>query len=122
MHVLADPATLPLDQRAAYEAEPAWVIPAYAVAVWAGLLGALLLVVRRRAAEWLLLLSLIAVLIWLAGLMLVPRLRDSCRHNDLAVALVVAAHDLDGVLVRAAFAAARLAALERLSAGQAREV
>ena len=25
MHVFANPATMPLDQRAAYEAEPAWV-------------------------------------------------------------------------------------------------
>ena len=28
MHVFANPATMPLDQRAAYEAEPAWVIVA----------------------------------------------------------------------------------------------
>ena len=91
MHVFANPATMPLDQRAAYDAEPAWVTGAYAVAVWAGLLGAILLIVRRRAAEWTLLLSLIAVLIWLAGLILVSQLRESMSANDLLVALVVAA-------------------------------
>ena len=91
MHVFANPATMPLDQSAAYDAEPAWVTGAYAVAVWAGLLGAILLIVRRRAAAWLLLLSLIAVLIWLAGLILVTQLRESMSANDLLVALVVAA-------------------------------
>jgi hypothetical protein len=91
MHVLANPATMPLDQRAAYEAEPTWVTGAYAVAVWVGLIGALLLVLRRKEAEWLLLVSVIAVLVWLAGLLLVSSLRDSMSANDLIVALVVAA-------------------------------
>lgn len=91
MHVFADPATMPLDQRAAYEAEPAWVIAAYAVAVWIGLLGAVLLVLRRRIAEWLLLLSLVAVLVWLAGLILVTPLRENMSANDLLVAIVVTA-------------------------------
>jgi magnesium-transporting ATPase (P-type) len=91
MHVLADPTSLPLDQRAAFEAEPAWVTAAYAVAVWVGLAGSILLVMRRRAAEWLLLISLLAVLVWLAGLLLVAPLRDSMSANDLIVALVVTA-------------------------------
>jgi hypothetical protein len=91
MHVLAAPASLPLDQRAAYDAEPAWVTAAYAAAVWVGLAGSILLVMRRRAAEWLLLISLVAVLVWLAGLVLVAPLRDSMSANDLIVALVVTA-------------------------------
>jgi hypothetical protein len=91
MHVFADPATMPLDQRAAYQAEPAWVTGAYAIAVWVGLIGALLLVLRRKAAEWLLLVSLIAVLVWLAGLVLVTPLRESMSANDLLVAIVVTA-------------------------------
>jgi len=91
MHVLADPTSLPLDQRAAFEAEPTWVTAAYAVAVWVGLAGSILLVMRRRAAEWLLLISLLAVLVWLAGLLLVAPLRESMSANDLIVALVVTA-------------------------------
>lgn len=91
MHVLANPNTLPLDQRAAYEAEPAWVTGAYAVAVWVGLAGTILLVMKRKLAEWALLLSLIAVLVWLAGLILVAPLRESMSANDLIVALVVTA-------------------------------
>jgi len=91
MHVLANPATIPLDQRAAFEAEPVWVTAAYAVAVWVGLFGALLLLLRRKQAEWLLLVSVVAVLVWLAGLLLVSPLRNSMSANDLIVALVVAA-------------------------------
>jgi len=91
MHVFADPSTMPLDQRAAYAAEPAWVTGAYAVAVWVGLAGAILLVLRRRLAEGALLLSLVATLIWLAGLVLVRDLRENMSANDLLVAIVVTA-------------------------------
>ena len=90
MHVTADPASLPLDQRTVYEAQPLWVTAAYAVAVWAGLFGTALLVFRRKLAQPLLLISLIAVLAWLAGLLLVPALRESISANSLAVAIIVA--------------------------------
>jgi hypothetical protein len=89
MHVTADPAALPLDQRAAYAAEPAWVTALNAVAVWVGLIGAVLLVMKRRLAEALLLVSFIATLLWLAGLLLVPALRDALSTNDVAVAVIV---------------------------------
>jgi hypothetical protein len=91
MHVLADPNTLPLDQRAAYDAEPVWVTGANAVAVWVGLAGTILLVMRRRIAEWVLLVSLVAVLVWLAGLIVVGPLREAMSANDLLVAIVVTA-------------------------------
>lgn len=91
MHLLADPNSLPLDQRAAYLAEPSWVKAANGLAVVAGVAGAVLLVMRRRMAEWALLVSLVAVLVWLAGLIVVSPLRDSLSANDLIVALVVSA-------------------------------
>jgi hypothetical protein len=91
IHVLANPATMPLDQRAAYEAEPAWLTAAYAVAVWFGLIGALLLVMRRRVAERVLLGSLIATVIWVAGLLLVAPVRESMSTNDFVVVIAVAA-------------------------------
>jgi len=89
MHVTADPTALPLDQRAAYAAEPSWLTGLNAVAVWVGLIGALLLVMKRRLAETLLLVSFFATLLWLAGLLLVPALRDSLSTNDIAVAVIV---------------------------------
>src|SRR5574338_451261 len=74
MDVMANPADLPLDKRAALDAQPMWVIGANAVAVWGGALGALLLVLRRRMAE---------------RLLLVPRLRDALGTEDIAIAIVV---------------------------------
>lgn len=90
-HVLADPNSLPLDQRAAYAAEPTWVTGAYAVAVWVGLAGTVLLVMKRKPAEWALLVSLVAVLVWFAGLLVVAPLRNAMSANDLLVAIVVTA-------------------------------
>lgn len=56
-------AALPAEQQSLYAALPGWTWVAYAVAVFAGALGSLMLVLRRRAATWLLLLSLVAVVV-----------------------------------------------------------
>src|SRR3954470_15289541 len=76
MHAYTDPATLPLDQRAMFEAEPKWVTTMLGVASILGTAGAILLLLRRRPAVPLLLASLIVALIWFAGLFITPRLRD----------------------------------------------
>ena len=89
MHVTADPAALPLDQRAAYAAEPSWLTGLNAVAVWVGVIGAILLVIKRKSAETVLLVSFIATVLWLAGILLVPALRDALSTNDIAVAVIV---------------------------------
>jgi hypothetical protein len=90
-HVFADRSSLPLDQRAAMEAEPLWVTVAYGVAVFAGVGGTVLLIMKRKQAEWLLGASLIAVLVWLGGLIVVAPLREAMSANDLLVAIVVTA-------------------------------
>ena len=90
-HVTADPASIPLDQRAAFDAEPLWLTAAYAVAVWVGLAGTVLLVLKRKLAQTLLLVAMVAVTAWLAGLFLVPELSDAVSTNDLAVAVVIVA-------------------------------
>jgi len=46
---------------------------------------------KRRAAEWLLLVSLVAVLVWLGGLIAVGPLRETMSANDLLVAIAIAA-------------------------------
>lgn len=91
MHVMADPATMNLDQRLAYEAEPVWLTGAYAVAVWVGLAGTVMLVIKKKWAEPALLASLAATFVWLAGLLLVSGVRDAMSANDLIVALAVTA-------------------------------
>ena len=82
--VSADPATLPLDQRAMWDATPAWMIAAYAIAVWTGLVGAALLLLRRKLAAAVLLVSLVAVIVQFSGLFLVPQLRQTVPDTALA--------------------------------------
>ena len=89
--VSADRATLPLDQRAMWDATPQWMVAAYAIAVWVGLAGAALLLMRRRLAVPLLLVSLLAVVVQFSGLFLVPQLRQTVPETALAgpVAILV---------------------------------
>ena len=89
IHLSTDPATLPLDERAIYLAEPAWVSGAFGLTGAATALGALLLLLRRKAAEPLLLLALAAALVWFAGLLLVPQLRELLMSQEIAMAVVV---------------------------------
>jgi hypothetical protein len=49
------------EQLAYFYSFPAWVDAAWAIAVWGGVLGALLLLLRRRLAVWVFLVSLIAM-------------------------------------------------------------
>ncbi len=58
-----DIAMMPLEQQALYAARPAWSVAATAIAVWAGALGCLGLVLRRRWATPLLIASLVGVIL-----------------------------------------------------------
>ena len=87
--VTADPATLPLDQRNLIEAEPTWMVAAFAVAVWSGLLGAVLLLMRKRIAVPVLLVSLIATIVNFVPYAVVRQVRDLITTNDIAIAVAV---------------------------------
>src|SRR4051812_22138814 len=91
MHIYTDPATLPLDQRAMFEAEPAWVTSLLGVAAILGTVGAILLLLRRRPAVPLLLVSLIVAVAWGVGLVAAPRLRDLLSTNDIAAVIIALA-------------------------------
>jgi hypothetical protein len=54
-------ARLPQAQQDIWNATPAWITGAYAVAVWSGFAGAIALLLRRRWARPLYLVSLVAV-------------------------------------------------------------
>jgi hypothetical protein len=58
----ADLAQLPQAQQDVWRAMPKWVIGAYAVAVWSALLGVIGLLLRRRWARPLLLLSILGII------------------------------------------------------------
>ena len=89
MQAFTDPVTLPLDQRAAVAATPMWMSAAWSFAVVIGLVGAVLLLMRNRKAEPLLLLSLLAVVAQFSGLLLVPALRELIGTDDLIVPFIV---------------------------------
>ena len=93
MHVTADPAAMPLDQRAAYDVMPAWVIGAFGVGAWVGLGGAVLLLMKRKQAEVAMLVSLAGMLVWLAGSMVVAPLREAMSATDLLLIIVLVAVD-----------------------------
>src|SRR6218665_809493 len=61
--------------RALAQSVPAWVTGAFAVAVFAGLLGSLLMVAGKRLAAALLLLSVLAVLVQTGWIVLVSDAR-----------------------------------------------
>ena len=54
-------AAMPVEQRALYESMPAWVDGAFAVAVFGGVLGSAMLLLKKRLALPLLVLSLLGV-------------------------------------------------------------
>ena len=83
MQVSVDPATLPVVQRAMWDAAPLWMMAAYAVAVWVGLVGAIFLLRRHRLAKPLLLISLVAVIVQFSALLLVPALRNLTTSDAL---------------------------------------
>jgi magnesium-transporting ATPase (P-type) len=91
MHIYTDPATLPLDQRAMFEAEPRWVTTALGIAAAVGIAGAIMLLLRRKGAESLLLVSLVCALVWCVGLFATPRLRDLLSTNDIAIVIAAMA-------------------------------
>lgn len=72
--VMMSPETLgqlPPAQQALYAARPAWSVAATAFAVWFGAAGCLGLILRKKWATWLLVISLVGVLVqdlWLFGL------------------------------------------------------
>ena len=59
----AELAKLPANQREIWMMMPVWVTGAYAIAVWAGLAGAICLMLRLRVARQAFMISLIAVFV-----------------------------------------------------------
>lgn len=86
---LTDPATLPRDQQAIVAATPSWMNAAWGFAVVTGIAGAVLMLMRNRRAEPLLLLSFLAVAVQFSGLLIVPELRNLTNSDDLLAPFVV---------------------------------
>ena len=57
---------MPENERALRESTPAWATSAFAIAVWGGALGSILLLLRRKIATPILILSFVGVLVQMA--------------------------------------------------------
>ena len=88
-HALTEPASLPADQQAIWNATPMWMNSAWAFAVVTGVTGAVLLLMRHRRADPLLLISFLATIVQFSGLLLVPALRNLIGSDDLFGPFVV---------------------------------
>ena len=51
------------EQLAFFTSFPVWVVAAWAIAVWGGVLGAVLLLLKRKLAVWVFLVSLLAMVL-----------------------------------------------------------
>ena len=91
IHLSTDTATLPLDQRAQYQSEPLWMVLAFGLTGLVGAIGGLMLVLRRRAAEPLILVALISIAVWFVGLFVNPQLRELLDTAQIALAIVIVA-------------------------------
>lgn len=82
---------VPADQRALMEAMPKWQTAVYAVAVWSGLVGAIGLLLRRRWAVPLLLLSLIGAIGTFLPFAVIPQVRELASESNGVAAIIVIA-------------------------------
>jgi len=85
----ADIAALPLDQAAMLAARPSWYYAAFGIAVWVGVAGAVLLLLRRRWAVWALLISLVAAIVQFSSVLIVPEMRAMTPSDALFVPITV---------------------------------
>jgi len=85
----ADIAALPIDQAAMLAARPGWYYVAFAIAVWIGLAGAVLLLLRRQWAVWVLLVSLVAAIVQFSSVLIVPGMRAITPSDALFVPIVI---------------------------------
>jgi hypothetical protein len=77
------------DRQAVMAAMPGWQVPVYAVAVWSGLVGAVLLLVRKRWAVPVLLVSLLAAAGTFLPFAIVPAVRELATEGDAVAAIIV---------------------------------
>jgi hypothetical protein len=89
MQAVTNPTTLPRDQQAIWAATPTWMHAAWSFAAITGLAGAILLVMRHRRADPLLLASFLAVVVQFSGLLIVPELSNLVASDDLLMPFVV---------------------------------
>jgi hypothetical protein len=91
IHLTTDPATLPLDERMQFEAEPMWMVAMFGLAGVAGFVAGIMLLLKKRLAEPLMLVALAGIGVWFLGLFVNGPLRDLLSTDQIAMAIAVVA-------------------------------
>lgn len=81
--------SMPAEQQTLMAAMPDWQTGVYAVAVWSGLVGAVLLLMRRRWAVPVLLVSLLGAIGTFLPFAVVPAVRELATWGDAIAAAIV---------------------------------
>jgi hypothetical protein len=84
-------ASLPKDQKLLYEKVPAWVTAAFAVAVFSGTLGALLLLLKKKVSSTFFILSFVGIIVQMTYGLLISENTDSYGPLGLVMPLMIIA-------------------------------
>ena len=84
-------AAMPEDYRTMVEMRPAWATGAFAIAVWGGALGCVLLLLRKSIAFYVLVASLLGVLVQMTYGLVVAESRMSFGPSEIAMAIMIPA-------------------------------
>ena len=84
-------ATLPEAERALYETNPLWIKVVFAIAVFDGLLGCVLLLLRKALAIFIFIISLVAVLIQMSYSIFITNAFEVLGPGSVAMSLLVIA-------------------------------
>ncbi|REH47560.1 hypothetical protein C7448_106181 [Tenacibaculum gallaicum] len=82
-------AALPEAERALYENVPTWVTAAFAIAVFAGLLGSAFLLMRKKLARPMFLLSLIAIIAQMSYNLFMSKAAEVYRPGSIVMPIMV---------------------------------
>ena len=80
---------MPADRQAVMTAMPGWQTAVYAVAVWSGLVGAALLLMRRKLAVPMLLVSLLGAIGTFLPFAVTAAVRELATEGDAIAAIIV---------------------------------
>jgi len=80
---------IPENMQAYYDARPSWVIAAYAIAVFAGTLGCILLLMRRKLAKTVFIISFLGVIVQQSYIFFMTDVVSTLSSLDLSLTIAV---------------------------------
>jgi hypothetical protein len=82
---------MPENERALYESAPTWATAAFAIAVWGGALGSILLLIRKKWATAVLIVSFIGIVVQMIHSFFISKAMDVYGPGGLAMPIMVLA-------------------------------